>query len=325
MRGATAARWGSEGATLPVSAVRRAVLAGAAVAALGVALAGCAFRHDPFSAYAPPLYEVTDAVSAKPAGRLYLFGGIHAGLSRFYPLPEAVEAAWQRSTRLAVELDGAHRHDELRAAFATRTQLPPGTTLENLVAPDVLRAIRDHYGFGRREWEARLRMQPWALEMLLIGQDDERIETESRWSVDAYFLRRARADGRPVIELETADAQLEAFAGGTLEEQAAALTARFRRIQDWDRTMFELVDAWRLGDDATLARIKDRTFGPCQPTSTQRERVFGQRDRAMADRLAALLREGDTVFVVVGALHLVGPDSLPALLRARGLEVRRVE
>ena len=39
--------------------------------------------------------------------------------------------------------------------------------------------------------------------------------------------------------------------------------------------------------------------------------------RAIAERLAG---SGETV-IVVGAGHLVGPDSVPALLRARGIKV----
>jgi uncharacterized protein len=44
----------------------------------------------------------------------------------------------------------------------------------------------------------------------------------------------------------------------------------------------------------------------------------------LADSIAALHRGGERVFAAVGALHMFGPQGLPALLAARGFEVERV-
>ena len=123
-------------------------------------LSGCAYRNAPFTPYAPALYEVVPAdTAASGGGRAYLFGAIHTGLSRFYPLPEAVERTWAQATHLACELDAQARHAELRAAFARRTHLPDGTTLDTLVAPEVLQGIRTHLGYGPHEWRQRLRLR----------------------------------------------------------------------------------------------------------------------------------------------------------------------
>jgi uncharacterized protein YbaP (TraB family) len=46
-----------------------------------------------------------------------------------------------------------------------------------------------------------------------------------------------------------------------------------------------------------------------------------ERNRRWADRIAQLLRDDKRIFIVVGVGHLVGPDSVPALLRARGIRV----
>lgn len=82
-----------------------------------------------------------------------------------------------------------------------------------------------------------------------------------------------------------------------------------------------MVKAWRCGDDAGLAQlVLGPGGGPPEPGSP-RERVFSSRNRAMADRLEALLGGGD-VFVVVGAGHLLD-DGIPALLAARGHRVER--
>ena len=51
------------------------------------------------------------------------------------------------------------------------------------------------------------------------------------------------------------------------------------------------------------------------------QRLVVKRNRRWADRLADRLRSPGKVVVVVGIGHMVGPDGLPALLRARGFAV----
>jgi uncharacterized protein YbaP (TraB family) len=52
--------------------------------------------------------------------------------------------------------------------------------------------------------------------------------------------------------------------------------------------------------------------------------LVAQRNRAMAQRIAERMSKPGRGFVVVGAMHLAGPGSIPELLRAAGFSVRQV-
>ena len=52
--------------------------------------------------------------------------------------------------------------------------------------------------------------------------------------------------------------------------------------------------------------------------------MFGERDERMARRLLEAMRTPGDIFALVGALHLVGEDSLPLALQALGATVERV-
>jgi len=53
--------------------------------------------------------------------------------------------------------------------------------------------------------------------------------------------------------------------------------------------------------------------------------LLKRRNLAWADKLAAEMTGSGVELVNVGALHMVGPDGLPALLAARGFKVERVQ
>ncbi|HPU54174.1 MAG TPA: TraB/GumN family protein [Burkholderiaceae bacterium] len=289
--------------------------------AAGASLPGCAYRSLPFADFQPALYRVcADSASCGA----WLFGSIHIGLSRFYPLPEPVEQAWQSSRRLACEINAGQNYEQLREAFRARALLPEGQSLEHFIDEPTLTALRRHFGMGVHEWQSRLRLQPWALSTMLISQDDTRLAAQPGMGLDAYFLGRARALQRPIIELEELEEQVEALAGGSLTEQAAQLADRFRRIGEWDRPLSDIVDAWRRGDDARLAALKARSFGDGGRLLALRRRMFGERDERMARRLLQVMQAPGDVFALVGALHLVGEDSLQHALREQGATVERV-
>jgi uncharacterized protein len=54
------------------------------------------------------------------------------------------------------------------------------------------------------------------------------------------------------------------------------------------------------------------------------ERMIVERNRAWVPRIAGMLREPGSVFVLVGGAHLAGDDSIVRLLADEGMEARRV-
>lgn len=296
-------------------------LLGGALAALA-ALPGCAYRYRPFSRYEPMLLEVR---RDDRAGAAWLFGAIHAGLDRFYPLPEPVESAWQGAMGLAVELDVTRRWQELRAAFGAVSLLPPGTHIEDLVGADQARAIRTHFGFDDADWARLRRLRPWALTLSLANPVEQEAGARSSLGVDSFFLQRARERKLAIVELEQPAEQVHAFAGGADSEQVEQLLARFEQLRHWDRTLLDLIDAWRAGDERALAALKARAFGDERRLASLRKRMFSERDARMAARLHDLIPPKGKLFVVVGAFHLAGDDGLPARLRAIGARVDRVD
>jgi uncharacterized protein YbaP (TraB family) len=134
-----------------------------------------------------------------------------------------------------------------------------------------------------------------------------------------------RAEGRKaILALETPEFQLSLFDALPIDVQARMLGEMLDQQPELRAQSSRLFDAWRLGD---LDVIESEAIAPSRDDPRLRpfyERFFLERNRAMAQRIDALLRKEGTYLVVVGAGHVVGEQGIPALLARSGHHVARL-
>ncbi len=254
-------------------------------------------------------------------GRITLLGSVHAGLTRFYPLPDQVETAFDRAGRLLVEIDAGAQSGAIRSATVAVALLPDGATIDQALPAPTMAALTR--AFQADPWALRrlLHLRPWAMALLLPNADDVKMLADGGDGIETHLIERSRRRGLPVVELESPTAQIAAFAGGSAEEDDAVLSLRLAQRASWDRTYSEIVDAWRRGDMRALAALKDRAFPASGPTAALRRRLFADRDQAMAIRLRDELDKPVPGLAVIGVLHLVGPDAITGVLSTLGVTV----
>ena len=223
-------------------------------------------------------------------------------------LPPAAEAAFDAARVLVVEL-----LDDPRSAqvFAATSQLPPGTDLRaqagDAVFERVAARLAERYGLPP---EASARLQPWAAYLTLSQPAGRAGEI-----LDAALQRRARARARPVVPLETVEAQLATLAAVRPAHMLALLDALARRHDEAMAAIDELIARYRAEDLAGLLALETQAADDEPALRPAIDDLLAQllqrRNATMAERLAPLLAR-DASFVAVGALHLLGPDGLPA-------------
>jgi len=86
--------------------------------------------------------------------------------------------------------------------------------------------------------------------------------------------------------------------------------------------MAEMIDAWRSGE---LDALADTLMDEFAAFPALYDALVVERNHSWLDVLATYLEGPQRHLVVVGALHLVGPDSVLELLTARGFHVEVVE
>jgi uncharacterized protein YbaP (TraB family) len=104
-------------------------------------------------------------------------------------------------------------------------------------------------------------------------------------------------------------------------EQLRLLEGVLEGLDKPDRRRRETTEVERGWAAGRIGPLLDQTLKLKASSPTVYARLVSDRNRRWLDRIAGLLEGSDDVLVVVGAGHMVGPDGLPTLLRARGIAV----
>lgn len=266
----------------------------------------------------PAFWEITQGKA-----KVYLFGSMHFGHPDFYPLPAAVEQAFLASGRLVVEVDILNIPPQVAMqAIFKYGGLPPEQKLEQNISAATFQLLRRQAEANGLSVKVFERFQPWYVSLMLVEAEIRKTELQQQLGIDWHFLKRAQ--GKKVDELESIDSQLALFGGMSAAEQEEFLKQTLADLQHSQVYLTAMAQAWRRGDLASLEATLIKPFQENPRTKTLFDRIFTQRNTAMAERIRTYLKGGEQVFFVVGVGHMLGEDGIVSQLQAGGIQVKRV-
>lgn len=269
----------------------------------------------------PLLWLVEDKASG---GKVYLFGSLHYGAAKFYPLPDWVLNAYESSDSLAVELDidsipvtriqevlykqGYYSDDKQLSTQAGKLLWEKLTKLCNKLAVDP---------------QVYMQKKPWLVAMELVNLQLSRSDYQQSLGLDKYFLTLAR-DQKPILELENLDDQIRLFAQLNDADQLQFLQTTLDNFAKGEATLNALAEAWYQGDENALY---EGIFGAFRIEKIGQKLyplIFVERNTQMATTIVTYITSSKKVFLIVGVGHMLGEDGLVALLKKKGYRVTKI-
>jgi hypothetical protein len=267
----------------------------------------------------PAAKHILYRVRGPHGATMYLAGSVHLLAADAATLPPELDTAFAHAKTLVLEAN----LDSLTARapeLAARARLPAGQTLRGTLVPaDVPKvdSLLRLYGLTIDQLNG---FKPWFVSLVLAQLAAQRAHFQANLGVDEQLNARAKAAGKPVVGLESADFQLGLFDTLSPADQESMLV----KSEAPDASVHALLAieaAWTAGDAAALDSIavSDTSMSP-----TVLATLVTDRNRSWIPKLEAMLQGHNDVLVVVGAAHLVGKDGVVALLRARGYTVEQL-
>lgn len=262
----------------------------------------------------PPVWVVRDADS-----ELVLFGSVHLlppGLDwRPPPLTQAVQAADDVWFELPIDASSEAETAQLAGQLGL---LAPDQSLFKLLPPaDAQRLMRVAKLYAV-DLAVLARLKPWLADVALSGAAYQKAGAGVQDGVEKAVAAQVPEHARKHA-FETPREQVEILAGAPMAEQIVSLSETLKQLEDEPDEFAILVKAWMAGDLTALDR---EALAPIRKTSPALfRRLVSDRNARWTLTLDERLKGQGRTVVVVGMGHLIGPDGVPARLRALGYEV----
>ncbi len=264
----------------------------------------------------PLMWVVRDADST-----VYLFGSIHLMKPGTEWQTPKIRDAFAGSDALWLEL--TDMDDQAKMMNLVRQYgFDPSRKVTDGLTPEEIAKIEGILAAKGMSLQQIMPMRKWMLSLVLLQLESARLGYDPLTGVDLTLLKLARERQIPISGFETAEDQMKMLAAGSEEEDLVGLRQMLSEVGQADNTLDRLFNAWKRGDEAGLNAEMNKFDAENDPALYQR--LLVDRNAKWVPQIEQILAGKGTVFVAVGGGHLVGKDSIIAMLKARGIMAEKV-
>jgi len=262
----------------------------------------------------------------------FLFGTMHMTDPRVTTLPPEAQKAFDAAGTLIIETTDVLDKQKMMTAMLKEPDLmmfTDSTTLSSLLTPDEAAAMNAALDARGIPPASVAKMKPWMLSaMMALPACELARQSGGAPVLDVKLAESAKAAGKLVEGLETAESQLRAMASLPLAFHMKGLVDTLKlgdKVNDINETMIVL---YQRGDTGTFWPLL-RSMSPGEEDDAAGYAAFEQamitdRNKVMVDHAQPILAKGNA-FMAVGALHLPGPEGLVEDFRKAGYTVTAVD
>ncbi len=253
---------------------------------------------------------------------VYLAGSVHLLKAADASLPPGFDRAYKGSKAIVMELAIDKIDPTATAQWMMENGMLKGDkTLRAEIGEERYQRVSKEAERLGIPMEAADMLQPWVLGLQLVEMQYMQLGFDPQQGVEQQLEREAQADGKPISGLETMDEQLGVLQSLSKSDQARFLDMTVSEMHDVEAETQSVVTAWRSGDAAKLAALLSAEY---KSFPNLYEALVTERNKRWVPQIERLLRGNQDVFVVVGALHLVGDGGLLELMRRDGYKAEQL-
>lgn len=247
------------------------------------------------------LWKVEDGNS-----HIFLLGSIHIAKPDMYPLDYRIEEAYRGSDIVAFEIDMTKVDPLSLMKYMTYTD---GTRLKDRISAENYEKIRQKFSSMGMTETMYGNMRPWAAAISLQSNILHSAGFDQSLGIDHHFMTKAANDNKKVRALETAEYQMGLLSGFD-NVGDSFINYTLESAEGPEAEVDRMINAWKKGNKAELMNILDSARYEYPEFEVMYEKIIDERNDNMTKKVEEWLKEDKTIFIVVGAGHLIGEKGI---------------
>lgn len=254
---------------------------------------------------------------------VYLGGSFHLLSASDHPLPPGYDQAFAQADEIYFETDLSVAGDPgFQMQMMQVLLLDDGQTLEKLLKPETYSALKSYLKERGLPLQQFARFTPTGVSLTLTVVELSKMGMVPELGVDQTYYARAQNENKPTGALETPEEQL-AYLAGLGEDQADQLIlSTLEQLDALDQQISTMKAAWLTGDMQAMDELGNEMMRDDFPAAYQA--LIVERNQNWMEDINQMLADDDTEMVLVGTLHMAGPDGLLARLKGLGFQLEQL-
>jgi uncharacterized protein YbaP (TraB family) len=255
------------------------------------------------------------------SNKIYLLGSLHFFKQDAYPLAAAIESAYADSQILVFETDiDAMQDPTVLGRMMNLGMYPEGQNLLQNIDESTRQLLEKKLSEFGLPLETFSGFKPWFVALQIETFQLLQMGFSPLYGIDVHFFGKAKAAGKEVGYLESTEFQINLLGKMAEQNQNAFLKQTLKELEFADEMAEGLVKFWKAGDPDRLHDLLSKSFNDYPDLY---DRLLIQRNKNWVQQIEGAMRKNKNVLFVVGAGHLVGPESVVDLLKEKGYQVKQ--
>ncbi|MUH72821.1 TraB/GumN family protein [Psychrosphaera haliotis] len=270
-----------------------------------------------FSSFSNTVWEVK-----KGEDVVHIGGTVHLLPITEYPLPSAFTDTYQAADSIVLETKLPTPDDQAgQMAMLKAMAYADGETLSQHLSEQTNESLKQYFSAVGIEFEKLNKFKPGFISSMILNIETQKAGMAGA-GVDMYFSQLANQDNKSIEYLETLDFQINMLANMGVGNEEYAIKHNLAEAEEIVPLLKKLIKAWRVGDENAINELALVQMKEQFPSSFKA--MMTDRNLDWVPKIEALFNDDDQEFVLVGAAHLVGEDSVIEQLKDKGYKVTKL-
>jgi uncharacterized protein len=267
---------------------------------------------------------------AGPDGKdkVYLLGSIHIVPDDIYPLSRKIGEAYESSGFLVVEADvNSVDQAEVQQMMMAKGMYSEGGSLADDLSENQIKKLEKALKkTGMLSLEQVKLMKPWLVALTVPQLIILKSGLKADNGIDMHFLKKASKDKKRILELESADFQLDLLSSFSDDLQIKFLESTLDELDTFKEEYDSMVKAWKDDDVKKMEKIVNDEYDENPGLKEVYRKLVYDRNVSMTSKIDGYMKDKrkDKFFVIVGAAHLIDKDGIVKMLEKKGYKVQKM-